>query len=804
MKYPKFASFASLFIALVVLCPVAAHSKDDWLQVRSKNFFLVGNASEKDIRRVATKMEQFRETFRQVFRTVNLTSSIPTNVVVFKSDSAFKPYKPKRADGKTDNFLAGYFQPGEDVNYIAVSTEGPDAETFGTIFHEYVHFIVDTNFGKSDVPAWFNEGLAEYYQTFEIEGDQKAKLGYPQGNHLELLRQNKLLPLETLFKVTHYSLRENGNHSRSVFYAQSWALIHYLIQTGKTDGLDKFLKASFKNTDPEKAFQEAFQITYADMEKELRKYVSQASYQYNNLIFKEKLVFDTEMRTAPLSEADSKTYLADLLYHTNRADEAEPLLAAALAVNPGNSMANTTLGMVKVRQRKWDEARAAFEKALAQDQTNHLAYYQYAYLLSRENRDEFGYVRSFPSATAQKMREMLKKAIALNPGFTESYELFAFVNVVNNENHDESLAYLKKALQYQPGKHEYLLRAAEIYLRQDKFKEAEPIITKVAASADDPQIKQRAVELQNQLRQRAEMIERNREAMRQYDEMKKNGGRAVILTRGPAGKPPTPEELEKLHAEANLKGINGALRKPSDGELRVIGNVGKITCVGPKITYSVKTDSETFTLTSKDFQQLELNSFVAATNNVDVGCDASLASLRSVITYRPAQNKTGSRGDLIALEFVPQDFRFVDPGNLNEVGPQLTEMEETSSGTSGQGFDKEQSDAMMDAVRNALRKPGDGERRVLGTLDKIECDKKGVNFLIRSASESLKLVTSNPQALLLRSFTGDMSGMQFGCGTTGGPEVAVFSFKVVPDAKAKSAGEILSIEYVPKTFVLEK
>ena len=55
MKYPKFVSFALLFIALVILCPVVAHSKDDWLQVRSKNFFLVGNASEKEIRRVATK-----------------------------------------------------------------------------------------------------------------------------------------------------------------------------------------------------------------------------------------------------------------------------------------------------------------------------------------------------------------------------------------------------------------------------------------------------------------------------------------------------------------------------------------------------------------------------------------------------------------------------------------------------------------------------------------------------------------------------------------------------------------------------
>ena len=69
-----------------------------------------------------------------------MTAAIPTNVVVFKSNSAFKPFKPLRPDGKTDNFVAGYFQPGEDANYIIVSTEGDDAEMFNTIFHRVCSF----------------------------------------------------------------------------------------------------------------------------------------------------------------------------------------------------------------------------------------------------------------------------------------------------------------------------------------------------------------------------------------------------------------------------------------------------------------------------------------------------------------------------------------------------------------------------------------------------------------------------------------------------------------------------------------
>src|SRR5437899_263815 len=154
-----------LFFNALVLLPRVAAARDQWLQVRSKNFNLIGNASEKNIRRVATRLEQFRETFRQVLGGANVSSPIPTNVVVFQNESSYTPFKPKRADGKIDTFVAGYFQPGEDVNYITLSAEGENANSFGLIFHEYVHFIVNTTFGKTEVPPWFNEGLAEYYQS---------------------------------------------------------------------------------------------------------------------------------------------------------------------------------------------------------------------------------------------------------------------------------------------------------------------------------------------------------------------------------------------------------------------------------------------------------------------------------------------------------------------------------------------------------------------------------------------------------------------------------------------------------------
>src|SRR5215213_10559627 len=137
----RWFSVATLaLLAALLVMPNAASAKDEWLQVRSKNFFLIGNAPEKDIRKVATKLEQFRETFRLIFKGVRLTSAVPTNVIVFKSNSAYRPFKPRRADGKADDGVAGYFMPSEDVNYITLSTESGDTD-YTTIFHEYVHFL---------------------------------------------------------------------------------------------------------------------------------------------------------------------------------------------------------------------------------------------------------------------------------------------------------------------------------------------------------------------------------------------------------------------------------------------------------------------------------------------------------------------------------------------------------------------------------------------------------------------------------------------------------------------------------------
>ena len=62
-----------------------------------------------------------------------------------------------------------------------------------------------------------------------------------------------------------------------------------------------------------------------------------------------------------------------------------------------------------------------------------------------------GFVTSYDKNLADEVKAELKKSIALNPDYAENYSLFAFVSAVRNEDVDEALGYIQKALSISPG-----------------------------------------------------------------------------------------------------------------------------------------------------------------------------------------------------------------------------------------------------------------------------------------------------------------------------------------------------------------
>lgn len=658
---PLFAR-AAVAALVVLFAAQAAAAKDTWTSVRSQNFYLVGNASEKEIRQVATRLEQFRHIFTQLFTKATFNTPVPTTVVVFKNDGAYKPFMPV-ADGKTV-MVGGYFQPGEDVNYITLTPDRGDAaqNPYGTIYHEYTHLLVNNSAGAGEAAAWFNEGLAEYYSTFFIEEDRKVHLGRFVDYHVRLLREQRLIPLSQLFAVTHYSLERNKHDMRSLFYAESWALIHYLIlgnEGKRLPQLGEFLALTKKGVPPEEAFRRAFQIEAAAMEKELQKYVQSNSFMSRIVTFPSKLEFDSQMTAAPLTEAQAEGYLGDLLVHINRADEGAVRLQHALDLDPTNVTARAALGMARLRQKRNAEAIVHLREAAAAGATNYLAHYYLAYALSRAGMGEGGFMPGgYPPEMATEMRTALRKAISLRPDFPESYHLLAWINLVSGDNPAEGVQLIRQALALAPGNQHYALILAQLYLRQEKFEEARRTAEILSRDGSDPSLRATAQSVLASINNYEQQVKQYKAAKEEYE---RGEPRLVVRDKDeekesdPASGPSKSDD-ERV-AEAFAQAINDALRKPQEGETRLSAVLTRIEC-GPKgLVFVLKAGDRTLRLTAAGFGGLHLVNFNQEADG-QMTCGARKTETPSVVTFRPAADaRAKTDGALVALEFVPASFQ---------------------------------------------------------------------------------------------------------------------------------------------------
>ncbi|QQS40552.1 MAG: tetratricopeptide repeat protein [Acidobacteriota bacterium] len=783
--------FALFILIALSFAASASAAPDKWVSVRTKNFFLFGNAAEKDVRAAAEKLEQFREAFKLLFPEVRFDATIPTNVVVFRDKASYRPFKPKKDDGTPDEDLAGFFQPGEDVNYITFSVDRPEAETFGIVFHEYVHFLVDAQFGKSQVPAWFNEGLAEYYQTIEILEGRKIVLGKPQNDHLRLLRSAELIPLEQFFSVDNYSLQRHDSESRGYFYAQAWALMHYLMEGGQEAKLGDFLSFLFEEVAPEKAFRQAFGMGYTEMEAALDKYVDQRTYKYRTLSLNRQLEFDTGMEVALLSEADTNAYLGDLLYHTHEFADAAVFLEKAVAADPGHTLANTSLGLVLLKGGRFDEAKKYLEAAVVSNKRNHVAQYSYAYLLSRESMDEFGYVSAIPPDPAAKMRTALKAAIDAAPNFGPSYQLMAFINLVNDEDLQAALEYIEKGLKVSPGNPESEILKAKILLRLEKYSEAEKIANRVVRTASAEDLRAEARRILNAVAAFRENLERIRR-----DAAAETGsqGEPLLLKRSEI----TEEDVERVNLENRINRLHLELPRLGTSEVMKMGRVESISCSGGKPRFRINAGDEVIDLVSKDFAGLYLLTLDEKIGGVKVGCDADLSAIKTVFTYRPSTD--GSAGTLLSMTFVPDFFRLKTSEEIAATRPVvIIDDERTSSG--GVDFDEMRRISMMEALRRSLRKPEAGERRVLGKLMKIECGRSFTTYVVSVDGRTMRLRNDPDVSLHIITYTPDAEGIEFRCGFGPLDVPALVTLRGTDDKKLD--GNIVAIEFVPPSFTLD-
>jgi tetratricopeptide (TPR) repeat protein len=458
-------------------------TRDNWRSVRTNNLFVIGNADPEKLRQVAAWLEFFHSAFGRLVSRNVLDASVPTTVILFRDEASFTPFKPLY-QGRPAN-VAGFFQPGEDLNYIAISLDAGERDPFSTAFHEYVHLHLRDN--VPNTPLWLNEGLAEFYGTMQFAGGE-VTLGAPLNHYIRLLRDQEMLPLASLFSIGTNSPHYNEQEKSGIFYGQSWALVHYLMLGGgnnRQEQFRRFLSQISRGDAPARALEDSFGMTLAAVENELKAYVRRGEFASLRIASADPEAYAsyTAMQRTSLTEAEANFYLGDLLFHINREADAERYLKQAIALDPKLLQAHAALGLIYVYQRKYADAKKHLQRA-TESQQSYLIHYLYAFVLSREAVNSNGRITDYSPESAALMREHLLKSIKLSSSYAPSHYLLALVDVVTNERLDEALEMAQKARQLAPGKTSYALLVAQIHLRRSETAEARNILEPLTRSSD--------------------------------------------------------------------------------------------------------------------------------------------------------------------------------------------------------------------------------------------------------------------------------------------------------------------------------
>jgi len=617
-----------LLLLALWLCGSSAYAADKWIKVQTKNFTLVGNASESEIRRTGRTLEEFRSAMGIVFPKMDQNSTAPTTILVFKNDESFKPYKPLYK-GQPSNVLA-FFQPGEDANYIALSAA---VASPNVVLHEYVHFLLRENVGS--LPVWVSEGLAECYSTFDLNGRQtEFTLGRaPEQHIMTLSTPQQFIPLKTLLTIRDGSPEYNEESKQGMFYAESWAIVHYFLfgADGKRrNQFGQFLTALAKGDPFEDSFGDAFQTDYGTIEDEVRDYIrKRSSWGTMKVTSREPVAGDARNTSAvTLSDAESEYYLGDLLLHLNRPMDAESHLTTATSKAPDLAAAQASLALLRVRQKRYDDAFALLKKTAESDLKNPIVAFYYAYVLERADAENAG-VGNAPDTRVETMRTYAKRSIELSPRFVEAYALLGRVDLNAGDHLDEAEAILKKALTMAPGRDDLHMLLAQTYLRENRTADARSTLELVQRTTADSDVRKRATAMLDQTGQPLGLLE-------------------IIPTKAterPAPPPRAAVPPPSRKAEDTVLEALTPISPDVQGE-KVSGLLINLDC-SDGLTLRVRTERNTLELHSSNPDKIQFLSYTADVGD-NIKCGPRNPGTPVNVTYRPLP---GAAGDPLVIEF---------------------------------------------------------------------------------------------------------------------------------------------------------
>jgi len=413
----------SLALALM-LASVGTSADVEGLEISSPHFTIVTEQTEPEGKALARQLEAIRLIFLDALPRAFGHGAIdpPEPIVVYavRDADGMRRLLPSVMENESLRKPHGLFRRAPGKHYLVLQMDAANG-TAVNAYHEYFHVISRAHWGR--LPAWLEEGFATFWETTLI-GAEDARVGIPHRGHLQALSGKPLVPWRILFTVENDSPIYTEPENFAAFYAQSWAVVHYLLLGDATGERRAQLFDYIHRLSSDEPPADAFEASFGELDTltdEVWRHSRKTAFRLPRRPRPQPLP-EGALTVRTLGPGEMLAYTGDFVVHGAEPERARPILEQALELAPSYALVHEGLGSLELTHGAMADALVRFTRAGELDSTSFLVHYYHAIARLRSR------------APLPLVLASLERSLALNPAFAPTH-LFMARAAIENDAH---------------------------------------------------------------------------------------------------------------------------------------------------------------------------------------------------------------------------------------------------------------------------------------------------------------------------------------------------------------------------------
>ena len=496
----RIPSLLSRFVFLVfLLCSArlapARSDQSHWIRVNSSHFSVVTDADERHGRDAVIRFEQMRSAFGQLLSRNRINMSEPVDILALRSDEEYSKVVPMRPG---QSIGSGFFLPGDDRVYFVLNVTKD--ESWRAVSRDFALLFLNYNYPPT--PPWFDEGFAEYFSSLRLDG--QARIGGDPESFVELLNSSTWLAIPELFAMHPEGSAGREGSRHTLFYAQSWIAMHYLLSQGKLPETGTYFDlVQNQKLSVEEAIQKAYGMSAAQFAQAVKDHFHALPPPAPaTTTDKGKPVADP--RETPLSgitppdqigssiqelpDSEGQSLVAEMTVRVpeHREQAMQELDAITAQPKMDNVVARRGLAWAHMQKKEFESAVEELSKGAELNSKDPWLHYYLAlvtYHLEQTGQSTGG---------LPNVMQDLRLVLNWDPEFAEAHSMLGMAQLVGGGSH-AAMDSMRAAIQLSPRNQTYLLNMAQIYMAGKNWDAATVLLERLKKSSD-PQVAKSAAE----------------------------------------------------------------------------------------------------------------------------------------------------------------------------------------------------------------------------------------------------------------------------------------------------------------------